>query len=400
MPTHACGQPGEEGQAVMNAGQASPLRVLSIAVSDRAVRYSHVHPVPGWGKRGIHRTQIVYLPHDSQLRAAAGCETELHLVHARSKPAFLRDAVQLGCALHAQNPFDVVMAADPMGAGWVGLQLKRRLGLPLVIEVHTQYFGHLAWLFERPYYVGYRLLAPYLLRRADRVCTVSQAVADSLVSLGVPASRIRVAPTPLRTWLFGMDDVDVERPFRNRLLYVGYLVRGKGLATLLRAMRLLVDRGYDPQLDLVGEGPERRRLERLIAALGLRERVTFHGYTAQNQLAPHYRACDVFVLPTRYEAFGMVLVEAALCGAPVVASRVGGVPEAVRDGETALLVPPDDPSSLAAAIARLLDDPGRARAMGLAGFRWARKAFDYEAMMDRRADVVRWAVMGPGEAPC
>ncbi|MHB1295900.1 MAG: glycosyltransferase family 4 protein [Anaerolineae bacterium] len=374
------------------------MRVLGIAVSDRAVRYSQVVPVPGWGKRGIQRTQIVYVPPGYSGKPVPNAEVRLHLTYSRSKPAFLHDAVEWACALHEQEPFDLLVATDPMGSGLVGVQLKRRLGLPLLMEVHTHYFGHWAWVLERPYYLAYRALAPWLLRQADVVMVGSRAVGASLQPLGVPASRIQVSATPPRLCLLRQDAPAEERPFSNRLLYVGYLVRGKGLGTLLQALRLLLDSGRHPTLDLVGEGPERHRLERLVARLGLATRVTFHGHLPQNQLVQHYCACDVFVLPTRYEALGMVLVEAALCGAPVVASRVGGVPEAVCEDKTALLVPPDDPQALAAAIGRLLDDPALARAMGLAGQRWVAEHYDYEAMMDRRAEVLRRAALGARQA--
>jgi len=120
----------------------------------------------------------------------------------------------------------------------------------------------------------------------------------------------------------------------------------------------------------------------LAEKLGIRERVTFKGHVPFNSLAPLYRGCDVFVFPSRYEGLGRVLVEAALAGAPIVTTALETSLEAVLPNESALLVPPDDPAALAAAIGALLDRPERARAMGEKGRQFARQRFDFEKMMD------------------
>jgi glycosyltransferase involved in cell wall biosynthesis len=129
---------------------------------------------------------------------------------------------------------------------------------------------------------------------------------------------------------------------------------------------------------LVGDGGERAALERLAAELALDGRLAFTGWSeeARAQLA----SFDVFVLPSRYEGFPLAVVEAMMAGLPVVASDVGSVREAVRDGATGLLVPPNDPGALAAAVGRLLADPGRAREMGRAGRRLALERYTAAAM--------------------
>jgi glycosyltransferase involved in cell wall biosynthesis len=162
----------------------------------------------------------------------------------------------------------------------------------------------------------------------------------------------------------------------------------KGLFTLLDAFRLLIDAGNTPKLRLVGDGPLRPKLERRAIELGISDAVTFVGWVPRTSLTSYYRDCDVFVLPSLNEAFGKVLVEAALCSAPVVATRLGGIPEVVLDRKTGLLVPPNDAPGLAAAIARLFDDPGLARAMGEKGRQLARGRFDFEKMLD--ATVALW----------
>lgn len=275
-----------------------------------------------------------------------------------------------------------------MGSGLVGCFLKYRLNLPLLVKVHTQYFGHLQWVLERPYYPLYYTMAPFILAQADRVQAISQSVRRSLLPLGVAPDIIEVCPTPIRTHLIDSSPRPPELSFRQRLLNVGYLYRQKGLKVLLEAVALLVGSGHDPSLTLVGDGPERPGLERLAHRLRIRERVNFVGHVPQDSLAPFYRECDIFVLPTRYEGLGRVLVEAALAGVPIVTTSIGPTSEAVLPGKSALMVPPNDSKALAAAIGALLDQPRLAQAMGERGRQFARQQFDYEKMMD--AVVALW----------
>jgi len=149
------------------------------------------------------------------------------------------------------------------------------------------------------------------------------------------------------------------------ILWVGRLERWKGTIDALRALALL---DCPAHLAIVGDGPESSRLRDAAHSLGIAERVHLLGATDHARLPEMYASADV-VVGTSFanETFGMALAEASACARPVVATRFGGFPEVVRDGETGLLVPPRDPPALAAAIQTLLDQPERGRAMGAAG---------------------------------
>jgi glycosyltransferase involved in cell wall biosynthesis len=134
----------------------------------------------------------------------------------------------------------------------------------------------------------------------------------------------------------------------------------------------------DAALVLVGDGPERRWLEALATSPLLEGRVRFTGWHAEPRR--HLTTFDVFVLPSRFEGFPLSIVEAMLARLPVVATTVGSVPEAVREGETGLLVPPDDAAALAAALGRLLADPALRSRLGEAGRRLALERFTAAAM--------------------
>jgi glycosyltransferase involved in cell wall biosynthesis len=358
------------------------LRVLYIEISRVPARESHLLPRPGWRERGIDLTYVFFSPQGEELAPAPDAEMAFYPTGSASRLTFPLDALRLASRLHRQNPFNLVVANDPMILGLVGCCLKRRFHLPLVIKVHTQYFGHRRWVLERPYYPFYYLLIPLVLAQADMVWAVSQAVRDSLWPWMTAPGKIEVCPTPIYSQFFDFPPRPAEKPAGTRLLSVGFLNRQKGFDTLLQAMSLLVEAGQDPSLILVGSGPEEAALVHLAETLGIRKRVTFLGQVPLIQLAPLYHDCDVFVLPSRYEGLGRVLIEAAMAGAPIVTTAIGPSAEAVLPNRSALLAPPDDPAALAAAIGTLLDQPEMARAMGERGRQFARQQFNYDKMMD------------------
>jgi glycosyltransferase involved in cell wall biosynthesis len=160
-----------------------------------------------------------------------------------------------------------------------------------------------------------------------------------------------------------------------RVLIVGQLARRKGHEVLLRALR---QSRHRPHLTIVGDGPERARLERLAAILGLSSRVTFAGARGQDEVPGFYASATLFCLPSFQEGVPVVLMEAMARGIPVIATRVMGVPELVEDGESGVLVSPGRADELAAAIDALLDDPERAAVMGRAGRERVLARYDLE----------------------
>jgi phosphatidyl-myo-inositol dimannoside synthase len=155
------------------------------------------------------------------------------------------------------------------------------------------------------------------------------------------------------------------------LLSVARLVPRKGVDTMITALPAVVAMHPGLRYVVVGDGPDRERLSALAAAHGVAAHLRIVGGVSNDQLPAYYASANLFVLASRElpgvadaEGFGIVLLEAQACGTPVIAARSGGMPDALRAGETGLLVPPDDPGALAAAVLELLGDPPRLRAMG------------------------------------
>jgi glycosyltransferase involved in cell wall biosynthesis len=212
------------------------------------------------------------------------------------------------------------------------------------------------------------------LRHAARVFTVSDYARDLLRARLPPAQRDQVCTVyvGIPTALFRAE-APAPEDSGLRLLCVARFQEKKGLDTLLEACALLRDRGVAFHLLLIGDGPERAQLEAQAARLGLAGWVEMPGPRSQEEVATALKASHLFVMPCRRDRTGdmdgipTVFMEALATARPVVSCAVSGVPELVRNGETGVLVPPDDPAALADAVARLAGDPALRARLGRGG---------------------------------
>ncbi|HWX42775.1 MAG TPA: glycosyltransferase [Blastocatellia bacterium] len=217
---------------------------------------------------------------------------------------------------------------------------------------------------------AYNKLDRWSLPHADRVVTVSRAFATQLERKGVRADRIRVLHNSVSFEKFDSAEAESGDSLRLRLgispdeqvvLAVGRLSREKGHSVLMSAFNIwLKSRPADStRLVIVGDGPERGRLLAASESVGIADRVIFAGQVSD--VRPYYKMADVMALPSYTEGSPNVLLEAMAAGVPIVATAVGGVPEIVTNGESALLTPAGDAPSLAAGISALLHDRELAR---------------------------------------
>lgn len=230
-----------------------------------------------------------------------------------------------------------------------------------------------------------RLWWRFLLRRVDAITVCSEALNRRLrTAIAVPAStHVTVAPN-------GIDCLEIDRalatipsdttsPGSRRIVSVGTFEPKKGHDLLLRAFRDIAVRHADVTLLLVGRAtPWRETLVNLARELGIGERVTFVSNASHGQALAAIRDSSLFVLPSREEPFGIVLLEAAYLNVPIVATRVGGIPEILRDQEDALLVPAEDPTSIREAIDSLLNDRAWGVRLSQNAHRRVIEAFQFE----------------------
>ncbi|MBL8670573.1 MAG: glycosyltransferase family 4 protein [Alphaproteobacteria bacterium] len=213
-----------------------------------------------------------------------------------------------------------------------------------------------------------------LLARADATVAVAADLAFAAAAAYPEVPSVGVIHNGVETAMFNTCPADLPR---SDLLYVGRLSREKGVSVLLQAWAAALrapDLSADARLVIAGDGPDRAALEAEARSAGIAGRVRFLGRVPRERLPRLYRRAVAVVLPSFTEALPLSLIEAAACGAPAIATAVGGTPEFVVHGETGILVPAGDPASLRAAIARVIGAPALAAALGrMAALRAARR---------------------------
>jgi glycosyltransferase involved in cell wall biosynthesis len=239
---------------------------------------------------------------------------------------------------------------------------------------------------DDPFRTGlFRFVERALTLRAGRVVAITEALARFVVDrVGLPREKV----TTIHYGLDGLPEPWGENPpspvadDARVLLAVCRLERQKGVDVAARALPQIRERHPKAVLVVLGEGPERPALERLAYEL----EVPVHLLGRVPDVAAWLRRADLLVHPARWEGFGLALLEAMLASLPVVATDVSSIPEIVVDGETGLVVPPDEPDALANAIGSVLDDPDD---FGAAGRRRVRVEFSVARMADRTLEVYR-----------
>src|SRR5690606_3435328 len=261
-------------------------------------------------------------------------------------------------------------------------RLVRELRPDLLPALHLTSYGFLGGLSGlHPFLLsvwGTAVLeAPHLAPFQHWVTRHALARADAVTAPGLhrAASTTRYAPEgkPVTVVPYGVD-LERFRPAQRppgETVVIGTTARlseEKGLTYLVDAFARLRERyGERVRLRIAGEGPGRRKLEQQIAHLGLGQAVELAGWLEHDDVPGFLQELDVFALPSTWEGFGVSAIEASATGLPVVASNVHGIPDAVLDGRTGILVPPRDVNALASVLSRLVEDPVERAAMGQAG---------------------------------
>jgi glycosyltransferase involved in cell wall biosynthesis len=296
----------------------------------------------------------------------------VHRLHAWSLPGELHYPFVRGLngALATSEPDLVHAHTYGTNHAAAAARYARATGRPFVLSVHYHPIWSIegGWLRHRIRGFYDRRLAAPIVAAARRVIVQTHEEERLLRVPGFPLPKVEIVPpgyTPLPEPPVGdrpfARSIGVEGPY---LLFVGRLASNKGLLGLLDAFRSLAAHDPSSTLVIVGEdGGMRPALEAKATALGLGSRVRFTGFVADERLlASAFREARLFVLPSEYEAFGLVILEALAQGTPAVASRVGGIPEFLEDGKAGRLVPPNDPVALASMLETLWDDgPTRLR---------------------------------------
>jgi len=291
---------------------------------------------------------------------------------------------------------NLVLHCGHVNAAFAARKLKRRYGMPYFLWTHALEIMD-EWL---------RASVTPALIEAEFVITNSEFTREFVTAAGVPTSRIvkiRPGADPVQ-FRPGLDGRELAQRLgvygRPTLLTVARIVKAnryKGHDVVLRALASVVRAVPDVAYVIAGDGDDLGYLDRLARESGVRANVIFAGRISDEELPLLYNACDSFVMCSRAdrsrrgilaEGFGLALLEASACAKPVIAGRSGGVPDAVQDGLTGLLVNPEDSEAVAEAIIRVLREPSVAKIMGRNGrkwveseMNWTRAAYEFEQAM-------------------
>lgn len=275
--------------------------------------------------------------------------------------------------------FDLIHVHFAYPTGLAAIRSAARLGMPVVLTVHGSDIHTLPYLAGR-----YKRGVAEALANATRILVLSDFMKAAVLQLcptanviahriGIDLSRFRMEGFTSEGSTTALELSDIGGPI---ILYVGNLLKEKGVIDLLEAFRMVKDLGA--HLIFVGDGPLEKDLMLRLNALVLGGRVRLLGARSPESIPELLSIADILVLPSYREGLGMVCVEALACGIPVVATNVGGVPEVVKHMETGLLVRPGDIDSLAAALRWVLVNKAAARKLAQAGRRLVERHYDIE----------------------
>ncbi len=247
----------------------------------------------------------------------------------------------------------------------------------LIVSTHLN-FGPVAQIVRRFTGVPYVLIAHGIdawrlnsrsrqkaLQKADLALAVSRYTRDCLVrEIGLDAQRVQVLPNtfsperftigPKSPRLLHKYGLTPQTPVILTVCRLAGAERYKGYDQMIKALPQILREVPNARYLLVGTGPDRPRIERLVARLGVQDAIVFAGFVPDEELSEHYNLCDLFAMPSKAEGFGIVYLEALACGKPVLAGNKDGSRDAVNDGELGLLVDPDDTAAIASEIIRVL----------------------------------------------
>ena len=265
--------------------------------------------------------------------------------------------------LHASKHIDLIHAHGPLPCGHAAMLLSAELNIPYVVSVHgldafstVQVRGRAGeWC---------RRISQRVYRSSRRVICISEHVREAVLEGSGGSCRTSVVYNGVDPELFApVPDSTSAAPV---VLSVGTLIPIKGHATLIRAAAALAAEFPDLRWEIIGDGPERARLQGLCAQLQITEKVRFLGRQSRKQVAAAMQRCTLFALPSRYEGLGCVYLEAMSAGKPAIGCRGQGIAEVIQHGSNGFLVGPDNDRELALAIAMLLKDETRRRNIAVA----------------------------------
>ena len=315
------------------------------------------------------------------------------------KVTFPLDAYRLAVKQAQQHPVDLITTQDILLTGLVGVWLRRKLNVPLLVQNHSYIIGNQAWLAEHPLRNGLLMrLARFVLHHADMVRTVNRKERENTIQMGYTPERVIALPlatassaftTPVAESMLSQRRAELGlAPEHQVVLWVGYPVAFKRVPLLLKVFRRVLDQ--EPMARLVLLGDMARSPQDLWAAAqaeGIADQTIMRGPIRHDDLPGYYQLARVYAQTSSYEGVPRVLFEASAAGLPLVGMNVVGVDEVIQNGLNGCLVADGDVAGMANAILALLRDHERARTYGHAAQRLALEQYGADGYAEKWVSV-------------
>lgn len=278
--------------------------------------------------------------------------------------------------LALRGKIDFIHAHWTIPSGLVAVIMKKLLKIPVLITAHA------GDVFTNNQII--QSLNNYIVKNADLVTVNSQATEQALSKYIKSPHDLTIIPMGVDTNKFKPQKI--MKKTGNKLLFVGRLAEKKGVAYLIEALPQIIKKVPKTKLLIIGEGPEEARLRNLAHKFDLGKSINFLGKIANNKLSYYYNLADVVITPSIQtkagdtEGLGVVILEAMACGTPVIASRIGGIPDIIEHDKNGWLVPPKNVSSLVGAITRLLGDQKLGNRLRVNARNRIRRFFDWRVV--------------------
>ncbi len=276
-----------------------------------------------------------------------------------------------------------IIHAEFLPSGYAGLFIKKLTGKKLIITAHG------SDIYTIPKQGFFKKMLIEIISHSDSIITVSNENKKRLINLGLKEDFITVIPNGVYLSMIKPKSPSKMKSYGSTLIWIGRMVEVKGLEYLLKATKRIIDIYPESQLMLVGDGPLKNSLENFARILAIDKNITFVGAIANEEIPKYLEQADIFVITSLSEGFPTVIPEAMAAGKPIIASDVGGISDAVKDGINGFLVKPRDVEQLAEKISYLILHPEERITMGNENRKSAEENYTWENIAKNTLKIYR-----------
>ncbi len=292
--------------------------------------------------------------------------------------------------IHTRRPINLVTSQDPFVCGYAGYLLKKRLGVPLVVNIVSSFFDDPFWKKENWKNPFFNMFGKWLIRRADGVRVECDTEREKVISLGVSDEKVKVAPVLVDLKKFSDEKGSVRekyiKGYDRIVLFIGRLSIEKNVGLFIKAAKSVAAQRPKTLFLIVGGGKDEVNLKAMASGC---KNIVFTGKIPHADIPKYHKAADVLVLPSFYEGIPLVVVEAAAAGLPVICTDVRDAKDVIIDEKSGFIVPKDNPDIMALRILDVLADHKKAKEMGKVGHELVIEKFDPKKNLQDCLDLWR-----------